>query len=114
MHPRYSLPALTVMLALASVALATDHPIAGDSLLLKDPMSVAGRKVRFKATRDAAIDPSQAGDPRALGATLEMAGTSPGDGTTGPITLDPCCGRASAGRRAVVATGTSTAAGRPA
>jgi len=89
MHPRYSLPALTVMLALASVALATDHPIAGDSLLLKDPMSVAGRKVRFKATRDAAIDPSQAGDPRALGATLEMAGTSPGDGTTGPITLDP-------------------------
>src|SRR5207244_330384 len=59
------------------------------SFVLNDPMAASDRKVRFKATRDAAIDPSQAGDPRALGATLEMAGTSPGDGTTGPITLDP-------------------------
>src|SRR5881296_2449992 len=89
MHPRCSLPALAVLLALASVALATDHPIAGDSLLLKDPMAAADRKVRFKATREAAIDPSQAGDPRALGATLEIAGESPGDGMTGPITLNP-------------------------
>src|SRR5882724_5748070 len=69
-RPRCSLPALAVMLALASVALATDHPIAGDSLALKDPMAASDRKVRFKATRDAAIDPSEAGDPRALGATL--------------------------------------------
>src|SRR5438128_12521386 len=59
MRPRCSLPALTVMLALASVALATDRPIAGDSLLLKDPMAASDRKVRFKETRDAAIDPSQ-------------------------------------------------------
>src|SRR5438132_8114819 len=88
-RPRCSLPALAVMLALASVALATDHPIAGDSLALKDPMAASDRKVRFKATRDVAIDPSQAGDPRALGATLEIAGESPGDGMTGPITLDP-------------------------
>src|SRR3989442_509397 len=79
----------TVMLALASVALAIDHPITGDSLVLKDPMATSDRKVRFKATHDAAIDPSQAGDPRALGATLEIAGTSAGDGATGPITLDP-------------------------
>src|SRR2546428_9386862 len=78
-----------VMLALASVALAIDHPITGDSLVLKDPMATSDRKVRFKATHDAAIDPSQAGDPRALGATLEIAGTSAGDGATGPITLDP-------------------------
>src|SRR3989454_2879811 len=78
-----------VMLALASVALAIDHPITGDSLVLKDPMAASDRKVRFKATHDAAIDPSQAGDPRALGATLEIAGTSAGDGATGPITLEP-------------------------
>jgi cysteine-rich repeat protein len=89
MHPRRSLLALAAALALVSAALATDHPIAGNSLVLKDPMSASDRKVRFKATHDAAIDPSQAGDPRALGATLEMAGTSPGDGATGPITLDP-------------------------
>src|SRR3989454_6902441 len=88
-RPRCSLPALAVMLALASVALATDHPIAGDSLALKDPMAASDRKVRFKATRDVAIDPSRAGDPRALGATLEIAGTSAGDGVTGPITLEP-------------------------
>src|SRR3989449_2529671 len=78
-----------VMLALASVALAIDHPITGDSLVLKDPMAASERKVRFKATRDAAIVPSEAGDPRALGATLEIAGTSAGDGATGPITLNP-------------------------
>src|SRR5437867_9844613 len=89
MHPRCSLAALAVMLALASVALATDHPIAGDFLFLKDPMSAANPRVRFKATREAAIDPSQAGDPRALGATLEIAGESTGDGMTGPIALDP-------------------------
>jgi len=89
MHPRCSLPALAVMLAFASVALTIDHPITGDSLVLKDPMAASERKVRFKATHDAAIDPSQAGDPRALGATLEIAGTSAGDGATGPITLDP-------------------------
>jgi len=89
MHPRCSLAALAVMLALASVALATDHPIAGDFLFLKDPMSAANPRVRFKATRETAIDPSQAGDPRALGATLEIAGESTGDGMTGPIALDP-------------------------
>src|SRR3989454_7606783 len=89
MHPCCSLLALAVALALIGAALATDHPIAGDSLALKDPMSASDRKVRFKATHDAAIDPSQAGDPRALGATLEIAGTSAGDGATGPITLDP-------------------------
>src|SRR5437016_12004880 len=89
MHPCCSLLALAVALALVGAALATDHPIAGDSLALKDPMAASDRKVRFKATRDVAIDPSQAGDPRALGATLEFAGESPGDGMTGPITLDP-------------------------
>ena len=58
MHPCCSLLALAVALALVGAALATDHPIAGDSLALKDPMSASDRKVRFKATHDAAIDPS--------------------------------------------------------
>src|SRR5437764_1484690 len=89
MSPRSSLLALAAAVALVSAARATDHPIAGDSLLLKDPMAAPDRKVRFKATRDAAVDPSRAGDPRALGATLEIAGTSPADGATGPIVLDP-------------------------
>src|SRR2546426_531372 len=68
-----------------------ERPPAGDRVppALKDPMAASDRKVRFKATRDVAIDPSRAGDPRALGATLEFAGESPGDGMTGPITLDP-------------------------
>src|SRR3989442_2452919 len=77
------------MLALASVALAIDHAITGDSLVLKDPMAASDRKVRFKATHHAAIDPTKARDPRALGATLETAGTSAGDVVTGPITLEP-------------------------
>jgi len=51
-------------------------------------MSAAGRKVRFKATHDTAIDPSMAADPSSIGATLEIAGEHPGDGTTGPIALD--------------------------
>jgi cysteine-rich repeat protein len=88
MHPRRALPGLALALAVASAALATDHPIGGDSLALKDPMSgAAGRKVKFKATHDTAIDPSMAGDPRSLGATLEIAGENAGDGSTGPLML---------------------------
>src|SRR5947207_6482614 len=89
MHPCCSLLALAVALALIGAALATDHPIAGDSLALKDPMSASDRKVRFKATHDAATDPRRLGEPRALGATLGVVGTGPGDGAPGPITLDP-------------------------
>src|SRR5437867_3377698 len=89
MHPCCSLLALAVALALVGGTLPLDHPITGNARGLKDPMAESDRKVRFKATHDAAIDPSQAGDPRALGATLEIAGTSAGDGATGPITLDP-------------------------
>ena len=87
MNPHPSLLALA--LGLASAALATDHPIAGGSLVLRDPVDAPTRKVRFRATQDPAIDPSQASDPRALGATLEIAGKNPGDGTAGPIALDP-------------------------
>ncbi len=88
MHPCRALPGLALALVVASTALATDHPIGGDSLALKDPMSgAAGRKVKFKATHDTAIDPSMAGDPRSLGATLEIAGENAGDGSTGPIML---------------------------
>ncbi len=82
------LTALALLLTLGGSATATDHPIAGDVLNLKDP-SNGNRKVKFKAIKDAAIDPAQAGDPRTLGATLEILGENPGDGATGPISLDP-------------------------
>src|SRR5438093_13019477 len=67
MNARRSLPALAVVLAAAGAALAIDHPIAGDSLTLRDPMSAMARRLRFKAVHDTAVDPRQAGDPRALG-----------------------------------------------
>src|SRR5262245_26932878 len=82
-----SLVALVITLA-AIPAPGTDHPIAGDSLILADPPSDADRKLRFKATRDAAIAPAEAGDPRAVGATLEVTGTASGNGATGPLALD--------------------------
>jgi cysteine-rich repeat protein len=87
MNPGRSLVAVAVALVHAA-AFAGDHPVGGDSLLLKDPPSADNRKVRFKATRDPAIDPSDAGDPRTLGATLEVTGEGSGDGATGPIDLD--------------------------
>ncbi len=79
--------ALGVALA-AATALATDHPIEGDRLLLRDPAKVTRRVVRFGAIRDFAIDPTEAADPRTVGATLEVVGFDAGDGATGPIPLD--------------------------
>src|SRR6059058_4660049 len=76
-------------LAMAAAALATDHPIEGDRLLLTDPSSPARRVVRFRAARDRAIDPRAAADPRSVGATLEIAGSGAGDGASGTISLDP-------------------------
>jgi len=74
----------------ASTVLAADHPVAGDSLLLKDPVGTpAKRTVMFRASRDLAIVPSQAGDPRAVGATVELTGGGGGDGASGPIALAP-------------------------
>ena len=81
--------AVVVACAVATMALATDHPVAGDKLVLKDPASdVSRRGFRFKATRDAGIDPATGGDPRALGATLEVTGRGAGDGTSGIVVLD--------------------------
>ena len=76
-----------VLLALASPARAADHPIGGDKLLLRDAMDASRRKVRFRAAADPAVDPAAAGDPRTLGATLELTGGAPGDGATGPLAL---------------------------
>ncbi len=74
----------------ASTVIAADHPVAGDTLLLKDPVGKPEkRQVSFKAIRDLAIDPSQAGDPRVLGATVEFTGGGGGDGASGPIVLPP-------------------------
>ena len=77
-------------LVVATIVLAADHPIAGDKLVLKDPAGDVGRRTfKFKATRDAGIDPATGGDPRALGATFEIAGSGAGDGTSGVIVLGP-------------------------
>ena len=67
-------------------------------LLLTDPPNAARRVVRFRAARDPAIDPHAAGDPRSVGATLEIAGAGPGDGATGTVSLDPAPERAFPGR----------------
>jgi len=77
------------ILAMAAGAQAADHPVGGDRLLLTDPANAARRVVRFRAARDPAIDPHVAGDPRSVGATVEITGTGPGDGATGTISLDP-------------------------
>jgi cysteine-rich repeat protein len=81
----------TVLLALALlvpvVATAADRPVAGDALTLKDPVNVKGRAIKFKATKDPAIDPATGADPTEVGATLEVEGANPGDGHTGPISL---------------------------
>ncbi len=79
---------LVVFAFIAAVALAADHPIEGDRLVMRDPAKVTRRSVRFSAVRDVAIDPTAAADPRSAGATLEIAGENVGDGTSGPIALD--------------------------
>src|SRR2546426_5604802 len=68
------------------MARAADHPIGGDRLLLTD--GARGRTFRFRAVRDAAIDPRKAGDPRTVGAVLEVQDGAEG-GTSGSIALDP-------------------------
>ena len=73
---------------LAGTAVAVDHPVGGDKLLLKDPANDEGRRVRFKAVRDPAIDPSVTADPTAVGAELTIVGNGAGDGSSGTITLD--------------------------
>ena len=72
---------------LAPTAHAADHPVQGDLLRLRVPASAAGRRVRFVAARDVAIAPAGANDPRALGASLAIGGTGPGDGASGTVGL---------------------------
>ena len=84
----------TLVLVLAALAastvIAADHPVAGDTLLLKDPVGKPEKRVvTFRANRDLAIDPTMAGDPRLLGATIAFTGTGVGDGASGPIALPP-------------------------
>jgi cysteine-rich repeat protein len=71
---------------LAGTGAATDHPIAGTLLRLRD-QGPRQRSATFRATTDTAIVPSLAEDPRMLGATLEITGRAPGDGATGVLSL---------------------------
>jgi cysteine-rich repeat protein len=77
-------------LAFAAPVLAVDHPVEGDLLLLREPARAAARRrVRFRANRERAIDPTLVGDPRMQGAFFELAGRAPGDGATGVLPLQP-------------------------
>lgn len=77
-----------LVMTLAAAAFAADRPVAGDRLLLKDPAGkAAARSVRFKASKDPSIDPATGDDPSVAGATLEVVGSNPGDGATGPVSL---------------------------
>ncbi|MCW5890915.1 MAG: PQQ-dependent sugar dehydrogenase [bacterium] len=78
---------LALVLLVPVLASAAERPLAGDALTLKDPANVKGRAVKFKAAKDAAIDPASGDDPTQVGATLEVEGANPGDGAAGPITL---------------------------
>jgi hypothetical protein len=90
-----------VLLALAfavsgAAVRAADVPLAAELLRLKDPRAASGRRLRLRAAGTA---PGTA-DPRLSGASLEIAGTAPGDGTSGMITL-PAEHWKSLGRRGV-------------
>jgi cysteine-rich repeat protein len=74
---------------LTSDVAAVDRPVAGDRLLLKDTGSLAKRRFKFRAARDAGLDPTTLADPTTLGATLEVVGATAGDGASGVLTLDP-------------------------
>ncbi len=88
--PRFFRLATLVVALVATSSFAVDRPIEGDRLGIADPpTNAARRKVVFAATRDFAIDPTTSADPRSVGATLEISGENPGDGSSGVIALDP-------------------------
>jgi hypothetical protein len=88
--PRAPIAALGIVLLVGGSPTAADRPIEGDRLRLTDPPASASRRqVVFRTTREPAIAPNLANDPRTLGAVLEIAGAGPGDGATGPLTLPP-------------------------
>ncbi len=85
---RHAPVAVALALCVAGSAVAVDHPIEGDRLSMKDPAGKPdGRSFKFKASRDLAIDPAGGADPTAVGATLEVMGANPGDGSTDAIPL---------------------------
>jgi cysteine-rich repeat protein len=77
-----------VLAALPAAAAAADHPIEGDRLRLRDTGDPSRRVARFRAVAEPAIDLATFPDPRLGGATLEIVGTAPGDGSSGAIALD--------------------------
>jgi cysteine-rich repeat protein len=79
---------ILVLLVGAGAVHAADRPVAGDRLTLKDPAgNPNARVVRFKAAKDPAVVPATGADPTVVGATLEVMGANPGDGSTGTVTL---------------------------
>lgn len=85
---RHAFLSILILLFGAIAALAADRPVAGDKLTLKDPLgNPNARVVRFKAAKDPVIVPSTGADPTSVGATLEVVGANPGDGSSGAVSL---------------------------
>jgi hypothetical protein len=88
---------------------AADMLIAGDRLLMADPSSGRFRSFTLRAARDPQIPPVLSTDPSVVGAVLRIRGTSPGDGSSGAITLPPVhAGRVSGPPREAEGSATST------
>jgi cysteine-rich repeat protein len=77
-----------LVLSLAGTGHAADHPIAGDTLVLRDPPAADARRMRFAARHDAGIGVAAVPDPRTAGATLEIDGSGLGDGASGAVVLE--------------------------
>ncbi len=85
-----SLLPIVAVLALAGVAQASDRPVSAGRLLLRDATHRRGAAVRIEAKREPTLVPgSLTGDPRQVGALLEIVGGGPGDGSTGYVPLPP-------------------------
>lgn len=86
-HRRARWSALVALLV-PGVALAVDVPVGVGKLLLRDAGDPATRAARVVVKNAPALDPPALADPTVGGATLEVSGTGPGDGTTGVLALD--------------------------
>jgi cysteine-rich repeat protein len=86
---RHLVPASLVVTVLVALnAFASDRYIEADRLFLTDPPGRSEvRTVRFRAVGVPTIDPATNADPRIVGATIEVTGRAPGDGSSGALPL---------------------------
>jgi len=73
-----------LLVAVAGAVQAVDYPLAVGVLRLEDPPTgPAGRRFRFRISKQAAIHAAAIPDPTVAGATLEVSGSGAGDGSSG-------------------------------